>query len=94
MKELKERMNMEIALLNLKLSKDAKDIAEATKLEALAESTRAKERGDNFDKSLSKLEQMAEKEAKCTNPILPMRYSEPLLLTWSKIRFSTVLASG
>ncbi|KKP06868.1 hypothetical protein THAR02_01065 [Trichoderma harzianum] len=66
MKELKERMNMEIVLLNLKLSKDAKDIAEASKLEAVAESTRAKERGDKLDKSMSKLEQMAEKEARYT----------------------------
>ncbi|UKZ82608.1 hypothetical protein TrVFT333_010401 [Trichoderma virens FT-333] len=68
MKDLKERMNMEIVLLNLKLSKDAKDIAEANKLEAAAESTRAKKRGDKFDKSLSKLEQMAEKEARLAGP--------------------------
>lgn len=71
MKELKERMNMEIVLLNLKLSKDAKDIAEASKLEAVAESTRAKERGDKLEKSMSKLEQMAEKEARC-NRLLPV----------------------
>ncbi|KAL7961267.1 hypothetical protein V8C34DRAFT_274241 [Trichoderma compactum] len=66
MKELKERMNMEITLLNLKLSKDAKDIAEASKLEAVAESTRAKARGDKLDKAMSKLERMAEKEARYT----------------------------
>ncbi|KAL7910353.1 hypothetical protein GGI35DRAFT_448574 [Trichoderma velutinum] len=66
MKELKERMNMEIVLLNLKLSKDAKDIAEASKLDAVAESTRAKERGEKVDKSMSKLERMAEKEARYT----------------------------
>ncbi|PNP58999.1 hypothetical protein THARTR1_01247 [Trichoderma harzianum] len=66
MKELKERMKMEIVLLNLKLSKDAKDIAEASKLEAVAESTRAKARGDKLDKSMSRLEQMAEKEARYT----------------------------
>jgi hypothetical protein len=70
MKELKERMNMEIVLLNLKLSKDAKDIAEASKLEAVAESTRAKERGDKLDKSMSKLEQMAEREARCNRTLL------------------------
>ncbi|KAH0523957.1 hypothetical protein TsFJ059_008888 [Trichoderma semiorbis] len=66
MKELKERMNMEILLLNLKLSKDATDIAEASKLEVVAENTRAKERGDKLDKSTTKLERMAEKEARFT----------------------------
>lgn len=64
-RDLRERFDMEIGLLNLKISKNAKDIAEASEMEAEMARTRASKQDNEFDKATSNGEGKVEKKARC-----------------------------
>ena len=65
MREYRKRILPEIALLNLKISSNTKNLVESSQVRALEESIRADAKNERFGSSLDRLEAMAEREAKC-----------------------------
>jgi hypothetical protein len=65
MSEYRERILPEIALLNLKISSNTKNLVESSQVRGLEESIRANAKNERFGSSLDRLEAMAEREEKC-----------------------------
>ncbi|KAE9371862.1 hypothetical protein N431DRAFT_559267 [Stipitochalara longipes BDJ] len=66
MTEYRKRILPEIALLNLKISSNTKNLVESSQVQALEESIRADATNERLGSSLDRLEAIAEREAKYT----------------------------